>query len=56
MLFVAAEGTAGAFSPHKMFVSLVVKNVTRFNTAIREKTDISRPQRIDVVCVCVRRG
>lgn len=35
MLFVATEGTAGAFSPHKMFVSLVIKNVTRFNTEIR---------------------
>lgn len=34
MLFIAAEGTAGAFSPHKMCVSLVIKHVTRFNAAI----------------------
>lgn len=53
MLFVAAEGTAGAFSPHKMFVSLAIKNVTRFNTAIRVNRYQSSSKDWCRVCVCV---
>lgn len=54
MLFVATEGTAGAFSPHKMFVSLVIKNVTRFNTEIRVNRYQSSSK--DWCRVCVWRG